>query len=58
MEPDPDTCVLTVRSLHPGVERSQVVGATGWAVEFADDLGTTAPPTLHELTTLRALQAA
>ena len=58
MEPDPDSCVLTVRALHPGVTREQVVDATGWAVEFADGVGTTASPTEHELTTLRALQAA
>ncbi len=58
MEPHPDTCVLTVRALHPGVERAQVVDATGWAVEFVDDLAVTDPPTLHELTTLRAVQAA
>lgn len=58
MEPDPDSCVLTVRALHPGVERAQVVDATGWAVEFVDDLAITDPPTLNELTTLRALQAA
>ena len=58
MEPDSDSCVLTVRALHPGVTREQVVDATGWAVEFADDVVSTAPPTERELTTLRALQAA
>jgi glutaconate CoA-transferase subunit B len=58
LEPDPTTCLLTVRALHPGVTREQVVDATGWAVEFADDVTETAPPTDAELSTLRALQAA
>jgi hypothetical protein len=35
-----------------------VVGATGWAVRFRDDLVTTDEPTVAELDTLRALQAA
>jgi glutaconate CoA-transferase subunit B len=35
-----------------------MIEATGWSVEFADDVGESAPPTEHELTTLRALQAA
>jgi glutaconate CoA-transferase, subunit B len=58
LEPDPATCELTVRALHAGVTRQQMSDATGWPVHFADDLGTTAPPTEHELVTLRTLQAA
>ena len=58
MEPDPDSCELTVRALHPGVGREQIADATGWALRFADDVATTALPTEHELATLRTLQAA
>jgi glutaconate CoA-transferase subunit B len=58
LEPDRESCQLTVRALHAGVTRDQVTEATGWAVEFADDLAETSPPTEHELTTLRNLQAA
>jgi len=58
LEPDPESCELTVRALHAGVTREQVIGATGWPVLFADDLAESAPPTEHELTTLRTLQAA
>jgi glutaconate CoA-transferase, subunit B len=58
LEPDIETCELTVTSLHPDVTHEQVVEATGWSVRFADDLATTAAPTDEELSALRALQAA
>jgi glutaconate CoA-transferase subunit B len=58
LEPDPETCELTVSALHPGVTHEQVRAATGWDVRFADSTTETAHPTEHELTTLRALQAA
>lgn len=58
LEPDAVTCELTVRALHPGATREQMIDATGWAVSFADDLATTAPPGEHELATLRTLEAA
>ncbi|MGZ4761899.1 MAG: CoA-transferase, partial [Ilumatobacteraceae bacterium] len=58
MEPDPETCELVVIALHPGVTRDQVAAATGWAVQFADEVATTAEPTATELDTLRSLQAA
>jgi glutaconate CoA-transferase subunit B len=57
-EPDPETCELTVSALHPGVTTEQLQDATGWTVRFADETATTDPPTEHELTALRALQAA
>jgi glutaconate CoA-transferase subunit B len=44
---------LYVDSLHPGVDRAAVRAATGWDVAFADDLGTTDPPTDRELRLLR-----
>lgn len=33
-----------VDQLHPGVEREQVQAATGWDLQFADDVGETRPP--------------
>jgi glutaconate CoA-transferase, subunit B len=57
LQPDPVTCELTVRALHAGVTREQMVEATGWPVVFAEDLAATDPPTDHELVTLRTLQA-
>ena len=42
---------------YPGVTVERVRASTGWAVRFADDLGTTAPPTERELAVLRDLQA-
>jgi len=56
MEPDPRTRELTVRSLHPGVTREQVVEATGWRVEFAPHLPETPPPNDEELSVLRRLR--
>jgi glutaconate CoA-transferase, subunit B len=57
LEPSADE-VLVMTALHPGVTREQAIEATGWDLEFADNLAETAPPTEHELATLRALQAA
>ena len=58
LEPDPESCELTVTALHPGVTREQIAEATGWALQFADDVATTDGPTDAELSALRALQAA
>jgi glutaconate CoA-transferase subunit B len=58
LEPDPDTCELTLTALHPGVTAEQARAATGWELAVADDLTRTEPPTAAELDTLRALQAA
>jgi glutaconate CoA-transferase subunit B len=58
LEPDPESCELTVTALHPGVTREQIVEATGWALRFAGDVATTIDPTDDELSALRALQAA
>jgi glutaconate CoA-transferase subunit B len=57
MEPDPETRELTVTSLHPGVSREQVVGATGWRVRFAASVGETPEPGSRELEVLRELRA-
>jgi glutaconate CoA-transferase subunit B len=58
LEPAPVTCELTMVALHPGVTREHAIAATGWSLQFADDVPTTAPPTAHELDALRILQAA
>lgn len=53
----PDTTgELVVTSIHEGVDRDQVVAATGWPVRFADEVVTTHAPTERELDTLRALK--
>lgn len=57
MRPDAASKELTVVSLHPGVTREQVAANTGWPVRFADTLSQTPPPSDHELTVLRDLQA-
>jgi glutaconate CoA-transferase, subunit B len=58
LEPDHQSCELTVTALHPGVTVEQCREATGWPVKFAADLAQTAAPTSHELAVLRELQAA
>jgi glutaconate CoA-transferase subunit B len=57
LEPDPDSCELTLTSLHPGVTVEQARAATGWPLAVAADLRTTAPPDPAELATLRELEA-
>ena len=57
LEPDPETCELTLTALHPGVEVEQAREATGWPLRIADDLATTEAPTDDELAVLRDLQA-
>ncbi len=58
MEPDAQTCELTMTALHPGVTRAQAVAATGWNLRLATDLTETAPVGAAELDSLRRLQAA
>ena len=57
LTPDPDTCVLTLSSVHPGVTVDQARDATGWDLAVAGDLATTLPPTDEELAVLRELEA-
>src|SRR4051812_30321205 len=52
LEPDPDSCELVVSALHADVTREQMRNATGWDVQFAAELTTTAAPSDHELSTL------
>jgi glutaconate CoA-transferase subunit B len=56
LEPDPQTCELTLTWLHPGVEVDQVKEATGWDLAVAEPPAVTAPPTAEELSLLRALK--
>ncbi|GAA1842185.1 CoA-transferase subunit beta [Asanoa iriomotensis] len=55
LEPDPETCELTLASIHPGVTVDEVRAATGWPLAVRADLAVTAPPTPAELTALRSL---
>ncbi len=57
LEPDPDTCELTLTRVHPGVSADQVRAATGWDLRVSANLQTTDPPTDLELTKLRDLEA-
>jgi glutaconate CoA-transferase subunit B len=54
LEPDPETCELTLTALHPGASVTQAREATGWSLKIAGDLYRTDAPTAEELHTLRA----
>ena len=58
LEPDPETCELTLTRVHPGVDPADVRAHTGWPLRVAEPLGVTAPPTDAELDALRSLIAA
>jgi glutaconate CoA-transferase, subunit B len=55
LEPDAQTCELTLTEIHPGVAPDQVREATGWPLAVAEHLRTTEPPTDGQLTALREL---
>jgi hypothetical protein len=38
-----------VTSVHPGVTRDKIQGATGWPIRFADELAETPAPSSNEL---------
>ncbi len=58
LTPDPQTCQLTLTSVHQGVTVEQVKAATGWDLAIHPDLRRTEPPSAEELATLRRLKAA
>jgi glutaconate CoA-transferase subunit B len=58
MEPDPDSCELTLTGVYPGVEVASVRARTGWDLAVSPSLETIPPPSAAELAALRALQAA
>jgi glutaconate CoA-transferase subunit B len=57
LEPDPQTCELTLTHVHEGVTVDAVRAATGWDLAVAPSVAQTAPPTSEELSALRELQA-
>jgi len=57
LEPDPQTCELTLTGVFPGVQAADVVARTGWDLAVSGSLDVLAPPSEAELAALRALQA-
>ena len=55
LEPDPDTCELTLTALHEGVAIDDARSATGWDLRVSDDVGVTPAPSGAELAALREL---
>lgn len=58
LEPDPETCELTLTRVHPGCTAEQARDATGWQLRVSDDLATSEPPRAAELQALRSLKTA
>jgi glutaconate CoA-transferase, subunit B len=58
LEPDPETCELTLTGVYPGVTVPDVQAKTGWDLAVSASLDVLKPPTAAELTALRKLQAA
>ncbi|MDA3645547.1 CoA-transferase subunit beta [Saccharopolyspora indica] len=57
LEPDPDTCELTLTQLSPGATVEQARAAVGWPLKAVDVPTELAPPTETELAVLRELKA-
>ena len=57
LEPDPETCELTLTAVHPGVTVDDVRAATGWTLAVSARPGVSEPPTEEELTVLRGFTA-
>jgi glutaconate CoA-transferase subunit B len=55
LEPDPESCELTLTQVHDGIDPDQAREATGWPLAVADGLAVTPPPTAEELEVLRDL---
>jgi glutaconate CoA-transferase subunit B len=55
LEPDPESCELTLTALHDGVSAGDARAATGWDLRVSDDLGATPAPSDAELAALREL---
>jgi glutaconate CoA-transferase, subunit B len=56
LEPDPETCELTLTALHPGVELEAAQAATGWALRIGTDVRAGEPPTTAELEAIRSFR--
>ncbi len=57
LAPHPESEELQLVALFEGVTVAEARAAIGWPLQLADRLDTIAPPTAHELDTLRALHA-
>jgi len=57
LEPDRQTCELTLTGVFPGVRAADVVARTGWDLAVSGSLGVLPPPSEAELAALRALHA-
>jgi glutaconate CoA-transferase subunit B len=57
LEPDPETCELTLTAVHPGIELDAVRAATGWELRVLPELRVSGAPTIEELAALRDLTA-
>ncbi len=58
LEPDPESCELTLTAVHPGVTAREAREATGWDLRVSERLVTSDPPSGPELAALRALKTA
>ncbi len=54
--PDPETCEMSVVSIHPGITRQQIADSLGWPVHFAKEVNETPLPSAEELEVLRDIQ--
>ncbi|GAB2672197.1 CoA-transferase subunit beta [Saccharopolyspora gloriosae] len=57
MEPDPETCELTLTRLSPGADVEQVRAATGWDLAVVPEPAVQQAPSETELRVLRELKA-
>ena len=57
LTPDPETCELTLVSVHPDATLEQARAATGWQLAVSPELAVTDPPSELELSVLRRLEA-
>lgn len=56
LEPDVESCELTLTALQPGATAEQAVAATGWPLKVARELAVLDVPTGEELQALRGLK--
>jgi glutaconate CoA-transferase, subunit B len=56
LEPDGESCELTLTALQPGATAEQAVAATGWPLKVAPELAVLEAPTGEELQALRGLK--
>ena len=54
LEPDPDTCELTLTRVHPGLRLAAVAARTGWELAVLPPLGVLSPPSARAQPPARA----